>query len=337
MRQPGSLHAAASQRTRVCARLGDVLERLEEHVRAVRVEVHDEALAVGVVRLGLAEHLHRRDRARGVRLGQRHLERELERVADEALHGEVARARHHTAHDQQRRLRLRARAGRALLLLAEARGLPVHVRAERVERVVEDGREDLAGGGDEARAGGGGRALGHAERPLRAEEQAAVDERAEERDARGQLHVLAHRAQLLHEQRELGAVRVALVRPARVGARRRLGLAQRRGAQRRARERARVAERRDDVRQERGVLLHERDDVDLVEDDARVQDVERAVVDRAREHDVLEELQPVRAVHFARDVPVPDRHRLVELRGLLEKFPVVGLVRRELRVVCGET
>jgi hypothetical protein len=137
-----------------------------------------------------------------------------------------------------------------------------------------------------------------------------------------------------HEGDAHGAVRVALVRPAGVGARGGLGLGQRRGAERPALERALVAERADDVAEERGVLLHERDDVDLVEDDARVQDVERAVVDRAREHDVLEELQAVRPVHLARDVRVPDRDRLVELRGLLQELAVVRLVRRELWVVC---
>ena len=76
------------------------------------------------------------------------------------------------------------------------------------------------------------------------------------------------------------------------------------------------------------------DDVDLVEDNGRIQHVERRVVNGSREYDVLEELQPVCMVNLATDGIVSDRDRLVETRRLAQEVPVVGFVVGELWVVC---
>ena len=77
------------------------------------------------------------------------------------------------------------------------------------------------------------------------------------------------------------------------------------------------------------------DDVDLVEDNGRIQHVERRVVNGSREYDVLEELQPVCMVNLATDGIISDRDWLVETRRLAQEVPVVGFVVGELWVVCG--
>ena len=89
-----------------------------------------------------------------------------------------------------------------------------------------------------------------------------------------------------------------------------------------------------DIAQKCRVSLDVCDDVDLVEDDGRVEDVERRVVDCAREHDVLEELEPVCVVDLALDRVVTYGDWLMEAGGVAEEVAVVGLVVGEFWVVC---
>ena len=55
------------------------------------------------------------------------------------------------------------------------------------------------------------------------------------------------------------------------------------------------------------------DDVDLIEDDGRVEDVERGVVDRTSKNYVLQELETVCVVYLPLDRLVADGNRLVEM------------------------
>ena len=100
------------------------------------------------------------------------------------------------------------------------------------------------------------------------------------------------------------------------------------------REKVVVHEHARDLAEERLVVLDVGDDVDLVEDDGRVEDVECRVVDRAREHDVLEELEAVCVVDLALDRVVTDGDWLVEAGGVAEEVAVVGLVVGEFGVIC---
>ena len=100
------------------------------------------------------------------------------------------------------------------------------------------------------------------------------------------------------------------------------------------REQIVVHEHASNLSKERLVILDVCDDVDLVEDDGRVQNVEGRVVDGTRKHDVLEELQTVSMVDLLLDGVVPDGDGLMEVSGLTEEFAVVGLVVGEFWVVC---
>ena len=100
------------------------------------------------------------------------------------------------------------------------------------------------------------------------------------------------------------------------------------------REQIVVHEHASNLSKERWVILDVCDDVDLVEDDGRVQNVEGRVVDGTRKHDVFEELQSVSMVDLLLDGVVPDGDGLMEVSGLTEKFAVVGLVVGEFWVVC---
>ena len=83
------------------------------------------------------------------------------------------------------------------------------------------------------------------------------------------------------------------------------------------------------------ILLHVRDDVDLVEDDARVEDVKGGVVEDAREDDVFEELEAIRVVDLALDGWVADGDGLVEFSAFLQEFAVVGFVGWKFGIICG--
>ena len=102
------------------------------------------------------------------------------------------------------------------------------------------------------------------------------------------------------------------------------------------REQIVVHEHASNLSKERWVILDVCDDVALVEDDGRVQNVEGRVVDRARKDDVLEELQTVCVVDLALDSLTTDGDGLVVLRCLAEEFAVVGFVVGELGVVWTE-
>ena len=104
----------------------------------------------------------------------------------------------------------------------------------------------------------------------------------------------------------------------------------------RARAPVRVDKEVDDLAGEAHVVLQVVDDVDLVEDDARVEHVGRWVVEDAREDDVLEELHPVRVVRLLLRTRVVQRDRLVGAGGRAQEVTVVRIVRRDLGVVCRE-
>jgi hypothetical protein len=85
-----------------------------------------------------------------------------------------------------------------------------------------------------------------------------------------------------------------------------------------------------------GVLLNVVDYVDLVEDDARIEDIEGGVVESARKDDVFEELQTVGVVDFLLDHDILYGDRLVKFRGYVEKLSVVRFVIWELGVIFEE-
>jgi len=97
-----------------------------------------------------------------------------------------------------------------------------------------------------------------------------------------------------------------------------------------------VDEKLGDVQEKVIICLYMGDDVNLVEDDARVEDVEGRVVEDACEHDVFEELETIGMVNFSLDVLIIDVYGLVISGRLVKKLSVVGLVGRELGVVCAE-
>ena len=76
------------------------------------------------------------------------------------------------------------------------------------------------------------------------------------------------------------------------------------------------------------------DDVNLVEEDARVEDVEGRVIDGSREYDVFQELQAVGMVDLPLDGFVSDVDRLVVAGCLAEEIAVIGFVGGKLGVVC---
>jgi len=78
------------------------------------------------------------------------------------------------------------------------------------------------------------------------------------------------------------------------------------------------------------------DYVDLVEDDARIEDIEGGVVESARKDDVFEELQTVGVVDFLLDHDILYGDRLVKFRGYVEKLSVVRFVIWELGVIFEE-
>jgi hypothetical protein len=76
-----------------------------------------------------------------------------------------------------------------------------------------------------------------------------------------------------------------------------------------------------------------RDDIDLIENDIRIEYVERRVVQRAREYDIFEELEAKRLVNLLLDEGVVDGDRLVEVRDLFKKIAVVCFVGGEVRII----
>ena len=80
--------------------------------------------------------------------------------------------------------------------------------------------------------------------------------------------------------------------------------------------------------------MHVIDDVNLVEKNARVENVEGRVVDVAGEYDVLEELQPVGVMDLPLYALVSYWYRLVKAGRLVQELPVVGFVGGEFWVVC---
>jgi len=80
-------------------------------------------------------------------------------------------------------------------------------------------------------------------------------------------------------------------------------------------------------------VLYMIDNIHLVEEDARVDDVECRIIQNAGEHDILEELQPVGMVDFPFNGLISDRDRGMEVGVLPEELPVIRFVIREFRVI----
>lgn len=85
--------------------------------------------------------------------------------------------------------------------------------------------------------------------------------------------------------------------------------------------------------EEDGIVLDVIDDVDLVEDDARVQNIERRIIERASKYNILEELEAVGMVDLLPDQVVSYWNRLMEMCVDVEEFTVVGLVCGKLRII----
>ena len=94
-----------------------------------------------------------------------------------------------------------------------------------------------------------------------------------------------------------------------------------------------VHEKLYDIPQERWVLLNVGDDVNLVEDDARVKDVERRVVKGTSQDDVLQELQPVGMVDFTLDTGVSNWDGLVKMRSLMQELAIVSFMTWKIRII----
>lgn len=85
--------------------------------------------------------------------------------------------------------------------------------------------------------------------------------------------------------------------------------------------------------EEDGIVLDMIDNVNLVEDDARVQNIESRIIERTCEYDILEELEAVGMVDLLSDKVVSYRNRLVEVCIDVEEFTVVGLVCGKLWII----
>jgi hypothetical protein len=94
-----------------------------------------------------------------------------------------------------------------------------------------------------------------------------------------------------------------------------------------------VEESSHNISQEGRVGLHVIDDINLVEEDARVEHIECRIVNGACENDVLEKLQPVGVMYFLLDAFIADRYGLVVTGRLVKELAIIGFVRRELWVV----
>lgn len=75
------------------------------------------------------------------------------------------------------------------------------------------------------------------------------------------------------------------------------------------------------------------DDVNLVEDDARVEDVERRVVKGTSQYNVLQELQPVGMVDSALNTGVSDWDGLVKMRSLMQELAIIRFMTRKIRII----
>ena len=73
----------------------------------------------------------------------------------------------------------------------------------------------------------------------------------------------------------------------------------------------------------------------MIEDDKRVEDVERWVVKYPRQDDVLEVLKAICLVHLNTDGRLPKLDDLAVMHIIIEKLAVARLVVREIGVVCG--
>src|SRR6267154_646148 len=78
------------------------------------------------------------------------------------------------------------------------------------------------------------------------------------------------------------------------------------------------------------------DYVDLVKDDAGIEDVEGGVVESTCEDDVFEKLQTVGMVYFFLDHDILYGDGLVKFGGYVEKLSVVGFVIWELGIIFGQ-
>jgi len=85
--------------------------------------------------------------------------------------------------------------------------------------------------------------------------------------------------------------------------------------------------------EEDGIVLDVIDNVNLVEDDARVQNIERRIIERASKYNILEELEAVSMVDLLPDKVISYWNRLVEVCVDVEEFTVVGLVCGKLRII----
>lgn len=86
--------------------------------------------------------------------------------------------------------------------------------------------------------------------------------------------------------------------------------------------------------EEDGIILNVIDNVNLVEDDAGVQNIERRVVERACQYNVLEELEAIGMVDLLPDKVVSYWNRLMEVCIDVKKFTVIGLVCWKFWIVC---
>ena len=75
------------------------------------------------------------------------------------------------------------------------------------------------------------------------------------------------------------------------------------------------------------------DNVNLIEDNAGVEDVERGVIQSACKYDVFKKLKSVGVVDLPLNGDVAHYYRLMELSSVVEEVTVVGFVSREIWVI----
>jgi len=199
----------------------------------------------------------------------------------------------HQKNNRTRAARLQADRAAGQQRLQQLREQRRAVRAQQVlaqrARVVRDGgRQHVQRAQAQALLGRAQRGAGHAE-------QAQPGQLAEQRAARAGLQVLGQAGQLLQEGQAVGEA---------------------------GRGRRRAAQRPEQRRQEARVGLQRHEHLHVVEQDQAGQRRERGVVQRARQHDVLQVAQAVGLVDLGAQAGVADRHHLLEHHALGQELAV---------------
>ena len=76
------------------------------------------------------------------------------------------------------------------------------------------------------------------------------------------------------------------------------------------------------------------DDIDLIKDDARVEDVEGRIIQGPREDNVLEKEEAIRVMNLLLNDGIVNRDGLVKTSRVAKEVSVVGFVNGEFWIIC---